>query len=138
MCLSVCLSGTGVVRHTCRIPSKISSIVALREPRSRFPGACGGRDLMDLACLPAASLFEGLAPARVHERVRLPLASRLGVDKLVHGQRTSIINRPLALVRTRPCPHTSRRYKVLERFLRTHSATGEKPYSIYTTKHLQI
>ena len=23
------------------------------EPRSRFPGACGGRDLRDLACLPA-------------------------------------------------------------------------------------
>ena len=46
---------------------------------------------MDLACLPGASLFEGLSPARVHERVRLPLAIRLGVDKLVHGQRTSII-----------------------------------------------
>ena len=63
---------------------------------------------MDLACLPAASLFEGLAPARVHERVRPPSASRLGVDKLVHGQRTSIIVKPLALIRTRPYPHTSR------------------------------
>ena len=62
---------------------------ALREPRSRFPGACGDRDLSDLACLPAASLFEGLAPARVTERVRLPLAIRPGVDKPVHGQRTS-------------------------------------------------
>ena len=83
-----------------------------------------------------AGLYGRPAPARVHERVRLPLASRLGVDKLVHGQRTSIINRPLALVRTRPCPHTSRRYKVLEESLRIRSATGEKPYSICTTKYL--
>ena len=45
---------------------------------------------MDLACLPAASLFEGLAPARVTERVRLPLVNRPGVDKPVHGQRISI------------------------------------------------
>ena len=60
------------------------------ELRSRFTGACGGRDLSDLACLPAASLFEGLAPARVTERVRLPLVIRPGVDKPVHGQRISI------------------------------------------------
>ena len=53
---------------------------------------------MDLACLPAASLFKWLAPARVTERVQLPLASRPGVDKLVHGQRTSII-------RLIACPH---------------------------------
>ncbi len=53
---------------------------------------------MDLACLPAAGLYEQPAPARVHVRVRLPLASRLGVDKLVHGQRTSIIG-------SLACPH---------------------------------
>ena len=40
-------------------------------------------------CRPA-SLFEGLAPARVTERVRLPLVIRPGVDKPVHGQRISI------------------------------------------------
>ena len=57
---------------------------------------------MDLACLPSASLFEGLSPARVHERVRLPLVNRSGVDKLVHGQRTSIIGF-LAC----PHPHTT-------------------------------
>ena len=62
-----------------------------REPRSRFPGACGVRDLRDLACLPSAGLYERPAPARVPERVRLPLASRPGVDKPVHGQRISIM-----------------------------------------------
>ena len=36
-----------------------------REPRSRFPGACGGRSLRDLACLSAASLYERLAQTRV-------------------------------------------------------------------------
>ena len=40
-------------------------------------------------CRPA-SLFEGLAPARVTERVRLPLVIRPGVDKPVHGQMISI------------------------------------------------
>ena len=44
--------------------------------------------------------------------------------------------RLLALIRTRPYPHTSRRYKVLEESLRIRSATGEKPYSICTTKYL--
>ena len=38
-----------------------------------------------------AGLYERPAPARVHVRVRLPSASRLGVDKLVYGQRTSIM-----------------------------------------------
>ena len=56
-----------------------------------------------------AGLYERPAPARVPERVQLPLASRLGVDKLVHGQRTSIMSYSLALIRTRPYPHTSRR-----------------------------
>ena len=70
----------------------------IQEPRSRFPGACGGRVLSDLACLPSASLFEGLAPARVPERVRLPLVDRPGMDKPVHGQRTSITSKIA-------CPH---------------------------------
>jgi len=75
------------------------SIVAVfQEPRSRFPGACGGRGLSDLACLQTASLYERLSSARVTERVRLPLVIRPGVDKPVHGQRTSIAN--LAA-----CPH---------------------------------
>ena len=57
---------------------------------------------MDLACLQAAGLYERPAPARVHGRVRLPSASRLGVDKLVQGQRTSIMSF-LAC----PHPHTT-------------------------------
>ena len=65
--------------------------VDFREPRSRFPGACGGRGLSDLACLQTAGLYERPSSARVTERVRLPLAIQPGVDKPVHGQRTSII-----------------------------------------------
>ena len=49
-----------------------------------------------------AGLYERPAPARVHVRVRLPLVLRPGVDKLVHGQRTSIIGF-LAC----PHPHTT-------------------------------
>ena len=79
---------------------------SLREPRSRFPGACGGRDLSDLACLPAASLFKGLAPARVTERVRLPLVIRPGVDKPVHGQRISITIGSLILITCTALTHT--------------------------------
>ena len=96
----MCLLGTGVIRHMILIVflCNFSSIVAFREPRSRFPGACGGRVLSDLACLPSASLFEGLAPARVPERVRLPLVDRPGMDKPVHGQRTSITSKIA-------CPH---------------------------------
>ncbi len=76
----------------------VSSIVAFREPRSRFTGACGGRGLSDLACLQTAGLYERLSSARVTERVRLPLAIQLGVDKPVHGQRTSITDLDA-------CPH---------------------------------
>ena len=61
---------------------------------------------MDLACLPAASLFEGLAPARVTERVRLPLVNRPGVDKPVHGQRISITIKSLILITCTALTHT--------------------------------
>ena len=53
---------------------------------------------MDLACLQAAGLYERPSSARVTERVRLPLAIRPGVDKPVHGQRTSIMGQAA-------CPH---------------------------------
>ena len=76
-----------------------------------------------------AGLYERPAPARVHVRVRLPSASRQGVDKLVHGQGTSIINRQLALIRTRPYPHTSCRCKVLEGSPKIHIASRSRPYS---------
>ena len=56
-------------------------------------------------CRPA-SLFEGLAPARVTERVRLPLVNRPGVDKPVHGQRTSITVLSLALITCTALTHT--------------------------------
>ena len=49
-----------------------------------------------------AGLYERPAPSRVHERVRLPSDSRLGVDKLVHGQRTSIMG-----FLSCPHPHTT-------------------------------
>ena len=75
-----------------------SIVAAFQEPRSRFPGACGGRGLSDLACLQTAGLYERPSSARVTERVRLPLAIQPGVDKPVHGQRTSIAD--LAA-----CPH---------------------------------
>ncbi len=50
-----------------------SIVAAFQEPRSRFPGACGGRGLSDLACLQTAGLYERPSSARVTERVRLPL-----------------------------------------------------------------
>ena len=122
----LCLMGTGVVRHRAVVRSNSSFFVSVvcafrgqvlsgtdvccthpyagvfREPRSRFPGACGGRGLSDLACLQTAGLYERPSSARVTERVRLPLAIRLGVDKPVHGQRTSIISIPAC-----PHPHTT-------------------------------
>jgi len=85
------LSGT----YVCRA---YSIVAAFQEPRSRFPGACGGRGLSDLACLQTAGLYERPSSARVTERVRLPLAIRPGVDKPVHGQRTSILGQAA-------CPH---------------------------------
>ena len=80
--------------------------VDFREPRSRFPGACGGRGLSDLACLQIAGLYERPSSARVTERVRLPLAIRPGVDKPVHGQRTSITVLSLALITRTALTHT--------------------------------
>ena len=76
------------------------------EPRSRFPGAYGGRDLSDLACLQAAGLYEWPPPARVAERVRLPFIIRPGVDKPVHGQRISITIGSLILITCTALTHT--------------------------------
>ncbi len=62
-----------------------------RSARSRLTGACGERIAQEARLSAGLSLYERLRPARPPECVRLPLFFYSGVDKPVHGQRTSII-----------------------------------------------
>ena len=113
MCLT-CLSGTGVIRHVHLLgqvrkvlPGRSACRISLRASIFVSP-ARASRALAEAAtsCTSPVSRLAGLyerpAPARVHERVRLPLASRPCVDKLVHGQRTSI-----KIQAACPHPHTT-------------------------------
>ena len=98
-----CLLGTGVKRHMHQrgqvrkvrvyrgqaLVSRFIDNVFVSPARASRALAEAAISVTSPVCRPA-SLFEGLAPARVTERVRLPLVIRPGVDKPVHGQMISI------------------------------------------------